>query len=159
MDLPRLTLPQASAVTAVSLLNTLLALTSSLERTFVAKRQHNDSAFTSISSLMWQHPRTFCCLWLARGGLGIVACLLTLSAMWVELALEQENGRPGFAAIWAAGALVACITGSIVAERLLYLGFTDSLNFEQIACTVMSLTGVALVIVGELVTGVPVRIA
>lgn len=116
MDSPRLTLPQASAITAISLLNTLLVLTSSLERTFIAKRQKDDSAFASISSLMWQRQRAFYYLWIARGSFGIIACLLPLPPMWVEFVLDQGTDNPSFAVVWAASALVACIAGSIVAE-------------------------------------------
>lgn len=116
MDSPTLSLPQASAISALSLLNSLVILISSLERTFVAKRQHDDSAFASVRSSTWQHPRAFYYLWIFRGTLGVVFCLLPLAPMWIEFVHQERTGNTEFAVIWAASTLVACIAGSIAGE-------------------------------------------
>lgn len=111
-----LSIAQAAAVTGVTILNSILVLTSSAERTFVASRQRGNSPFATTGSLLWQQERVFYYLWLTRGALGIVACLLPLPAMWAMCIREQRSGDPGYAMAWAASALVACVAGSIVSE-------------------------------------------
>ncbi|KAB5559859.1 hypothetical protein GE09DRAFT_1114765 [Coniochaeta sp. 2T2.1] len=154
-----ITQPEAAAITALTLLTSLLFLVSTLERTFISKRQHDDSSFASTRTLTWQHPLVWYYLWLFRGAMSIIACLLPLAPMWVELAFEQKFGFTGVAAAWATSALVACICSGIVGERLLYLSFTESLNLEQVTCTFLSIAGVVLLILGELTSVVPGPIA
>lgn len=132
---------------------------------------------------MWQHPDGFYYLWFQRGVIGIIACLLPIAPMWLEFFLRQKpTSNPGYAVAWATSGLIACIASSMLGEvrllhfrvldlvglkltieclskRILYLGFTDSFNPEQVACTAMTLLGVAFIILGELRNIVPVPIA
>ncbi|OIW30568.1 hypothetical protein CONLIGDRAFT_700103 [Coniochaeta ligniaria NRRL 30616] len=180
---PFLTVAQGSAVTGICSLNALLILGETYERIFITKKQEEGSPYATVGTQMWQHPDGFYYLWFQRGVIGIIACLLPIAPMWLEFFLRQKpNNNPGYAVAWATSGLIACIACSMLGEvrllhsrsldhvgleltieclskRILYLGFTDSFNPEQIACTAMTLLGVALIILGELKNIVPVPIA
>jgi hypothetical protein len=128
MELSKLSVPEAAAITALAVLTALISLISTVERGFVAKRQQDNSACASVRSLIWQHPRAFYYLWIVRGGLSIVACLLPLAPMWIELVHQPKHKGHGLAAsptLWATSALVACIA-SCIADEVLSLPLSSS---------------------------------
>jgi hypothetical protein len=168
---------QAWAVTLICLLNCALTAISSRERTHAIKKPP-DSFSPSQLSLLWQHPCAFYWLWVTRAVVGIVSCLLPVPPMWTSLVVEERTGVHHYAITWASCGVVACICGSIVSEvsfpspvvertvkkheltpffyqRLLYIGFADSIGGTQVACIMATLTAVGMLIAGEITSVVP----